>query len=363
MAIQAIIQKLYSGYLQKKWHMNPSGARLMAGEFYQDYKKYSFFKAYRIHKYGFTVMDWTFLRVTPENYRDYLSNAAYYGMHPINGDFTTWIDDKLTLKYLCAGTALDCYLPEYYFQVDACGTILPLMDYASDKAVTKAEDVAKLLREKGELAIKRVSGAIGEGFYKAQYSDGAYLMNDKTLSEKGFCQMLCGLENYLIIEYLHPHKDITAYCPNTVNCVRYLAGRVGDELMMLKGYIRFGTIQSGFVENYNIGGVLCYLDKNGCFCEGNVIDHGDNRVIHQHPDNGTELKGRIPLWDAIEKAVADFGNYFPQLSYMGFDFVVTDDEKIKLLEINSLTSLDGLQIDGPIFSMPGGVFFKRRMNG
>ena len=51
----------------------------------------------------------------------------------------------------------------------------------------------------------------------------------------------------------------------------------------------------------------------------------------------------------------------PQLSYMGIDFCVTNDERVKVLEINSLTSLDCLQTDCSIFDVPGGSFFKERL--
>lgn len=47
----------------------------------------------------------------------------------------------------------------------------------------------------------------------------------------------------------------------------------------------------------------------------------------------------------------------PQMKYMGFDFVVTDREQVKLLEINSLTSLDSIQLDRSILETENGKWF------
>ena len=86
-----------------------------------------------------------------------------------------------------------------------------------------------------------------------------------------------------------------------------------------------------------------------------------NIIITHHPDTGTELKGIIPLWNGIQKASADFCEHFPQLNYLGFDFVVTSKNEVKILEINSLTSLDSLQLAGSILDSKNGSFYKDRM--
>lgn len=324
---------------------------------------YSPIKAFNIHRHGFTVSDWNFLDLNKDKCKEYLSNTEYYAMHPINGRFSAWIDDKLTLKYLCSGTELDGYMPEYYFQIDSEGRILPLMDYDTDKSLSNAEEVAKLLREKSELAIKLVAGSIGKGFYKAEYKDGKYLLNGEVLNETEFCVRLSTLRDYLIIEYLHPHEKLAKFCPDTVNCIRYLLGRVDGKMVMLKGYIRFGTKASGFVENYNAGGVLCYLNENGQFSGGNIIDmeKGKNMIISSHPDSGAELDGEIPLWSEIVEVGRKLDRHFPQMDYLGIDFVITSKEEVKILEINSLTSLDSFQLDGSILKTPSGRFYKERM--
>ena len=57
----------------------------------------------------------------------------------------------------------------------------------------------------------------------------------------------------------------------------------------------------------------------------------------------------------------ELGKYFPQMNYMGLDFVATSKNEVKILEINSLTSLDAIQLQGSILKMPQGEFFKQHL--
>lgn len=347
------------GFLGRKFGSSHPGIRLRSKV--KDYKKYGFFQSLKPHKYGFSVANWNIFELTPQSCSDYLSDAQYVKMHPLNGIFSKWIDDKLTLKYLLAGTELNRYMPEYYFQIDGKGALLTLPDFPQRNGKSGFGAVADYLKGKKELAVKKIAGSIGAGFYKAEYDGTHFLLNGEAFDEEGFLRKLETLRNYLIIEYLHPHPELAEYCPATVNSIRFLAGRMENELKMLKGFIRFGTKKSGFVENYNAGGVLCYLDGDGKFTEGNVLEGKKNQKIRTHPDSGKELSGQIPEWDQIREIVGKFSQYFPQLSYLGFDFVITSEGKVKMLEINSLTSLDSLQLDGSILLGPSGDFFRERI--
>lgn len=346
--------------------MKSPGAELLASSFLYDYKKYKkqFFKVFSIHRRGYNWNDWHVCGLTEENRKRFLSTAQYYAMHPLNEQRTYWIDDKLTIKYLCAGTPLDRLMPKYFYQIDASGTVLALPDApAFDTASRSCSAIVDLLEAVGELALKRVAGSLGEGFYKAEYRDSRYYLNGEAHSRDTLEKKLGTLRDYLITEYLHPHKDMVPFSADTVNTLRYLVGRTDSGMILLKSYIRFGTKASGFVENYGAGGVLCYVSGDGTFSCGNILDFGTmrNTVIRAHPDTGIDLKGQIPLWKDIEKAADDFCRYFPQLDYLGLDFVITDKNEVKILEINSLTSLDGFQMDGPIFDRPEGEFCRKRL--
>lgn len=362
-----LIRKALRFYTRKRWRIkDPYIAKHLLEDFIDDYKQHKmpYFKIWEVHHRGFTVSDWMFLKLTKYNYRSYLSNVQYYRMHPLNGKYSYIIDSKWTLKQHCVGTELDKYMPKYYYSIDSEGKIERLMDCPYENEIASKEDIARLLRDEGPLAIKLVSGSIGKGFIKGEFRGEKFILNGEELDENEFCTRISELRNYLITEYLYPHNELAKYCPYTCNCIRYLAGRFDGKMQMLKGFIRFGTEKSGFVENYNAGGVLCYLNKKGEFCCGNEIDFisGQNCLIDEHPDNGTRLEGKIPHWAELLEAVNKFGEVLPQLSYLGIDFVITSDERVKVLEINSLTSLDSLQLDSSILETEAGRFYRKLMN-
>ncbi len=365
MRIKNIFKKFYIKNLRKKWKLTETSANMLASSFLVDYKnhKFSFSYIHKVHKYGYSIDDWRFCGLTKDNYQKFLSTAQYYGMHPLNGRHSKWIDDKLTLKYLCQGTVMQEYMPKYYYQINERGEIIPLMDCKEGDSTV--ESILNTLKEKGTLAIKLIAGSIGEGFIKAEVINGEYFLNGKLFSEIDAIQKIASLKNYLITEYLRPHQDLAKFCSNTCNAIRYLIGRMPNgSIKLLKAFIRFGTINSKFVENYNAGGVLCYIDENGEFNGGNIADLETrlNIKISEHPDTKEKLIGKIPLWDKIVDSAKLLSQTFPQMSYLGIDYVITDAGQVKIIEINSLSSLDALQLDGSIFESPAEEFYNTRLH-
>lgn len=347
------VKKVYTLYLRRKWGMSPLGGVLLASRFLGEYKARpaSIRQLRAAHRRGFPWEVWNELGLEEKDWRQYLSTARYYAMQPLNGRYTSWVDDKLMLRYLCLGTELDKYMPAYYYLIDDAGRVCRLPD-GPGTGYAGVGAVAALLREKGQLALKKVSGSAGAGFYKAEYADGAFFLNGERMTQEGLTRALAGLRDYIVTEYLRPHPALAEQWPDTPNPIRYFVGRVGEQWLMLRSFIRFGTRASGSVEHHWAGGVLCYVDENGRYESGNLLDKetGRNRTVDTHPDTDRPLRGEIPHWDQIAEAAEAYCKLFPQMKYLGFDFAVTDDDRVKLLEVNSLTSLAAIQMDGPIFN-------------
>ena len=49
------------------------------------------------------------------------------------------------------------------------------------------------------------------------------------------------------------------------------------------------------------------------------------------------------------------------MCYMGIDFCITNENKVKIIEINSLSSLDSIQTDKSIYETAAADFFKERL--
>lgn len=364
MNLKNLPKRLYQMYLSKHWNLSWYASGALMYDFLFDYaaRKLPLKEVLRIHAKGFSVYDWCYCGITHETSHKYLSNVDYSRPHPYNGEYSKWIDDKLTLKHICAGTPVDQYMPEYYYHIDETGKVLRLMDCHLGTGMASAVEVSLLLEEKRTLAIKRLKGAVGNGFYKAEYAHGDYFLNGEKMTQEIFCSKVNTLRNYLVTEYFFPHVEFARYCTTTPGCIRYAACRVDGALKLLASFVRFGTSKSGFVENYGSSGemcLVCSVDDNGYYRHGSQLDPVtyERCLLDRHPDTGVTLTGRIPHWEEICRAVKIFGEQFPQLVYLGFDFVVTSDDRVKILEINSLSSIDCLQEERSVFDSPAGAFF------
>lgn len=364
MKLQNILSKIETLIFSKKNKIGVYGASYLKKSMKNELesKLYSKNKIKKIHKKGFLVENWKVSKINETNYKEYLSDIDYWKMHPINGRYSHWIDDKLTLKYMLAGNSkLRRVMPDYYWHIDDEGNLFPLLDFRNRFDLKdEYEKVLELLKEKQNLALKLISGSLGEGFYKFSYLEGKIFINNTECSKEDTLSFLKKLKGYLITEFLKPNKFFSKYYEKTTNTIRYLSGRLDNEVVLLKGFVRFGTIKSNFVDNYNAGGVLCYFDENGNFENGHILgeDFSDNNLI-VHPDTNEVLKGTLPDFEKMKMIAEEIHKYLPQLKYCGIDFVYTDKDEYKILEINSLTSLDSLQLEGSILKSKYGKFFKR----
>ncbi|MDO5759807.1 MAG: sugar-transfer associated ATP-grasp domain-containing protein [Bacteroidota bacterium] len=337
---------------------------MLTSVYINDYKqnKSKFFTIIKTHLKGWSYNDWQVCGITKKNRKSYLSTREYCCLHPFNGNYSFWIDDKLTLKYILSGTKAGGYLPDYYYQIE--DKILALPDL--DKVVYElnAEGIAKLLEDKKTLAFKLVKGSLGVGFYKAQWNEeeNLFYLNEQAFSRERFVKRIKELKGYIITEYLFPHKEFAKYCDKSVGCLRYTMGKMKrGEWREIISFMRIGTKKSKFVENYNRGGVLTFIN-NGNYQGGNIIGEDSKNIqIDKHPDNDIELKGSIPMWNEIVEVAHSVADTLPQLSYIGIDFCITNEDKIKIIEINSLTSLDVIETLHSIYSTSAGEFFKERL--
>lgn len=281
--------------------------------------------------------------------KDYLSARDYYKLHPINGAYSVWIDDKMTTKYVLA--KYNQYLPEYYFQLEKNRT-MRLGDcpktYSAD-----LDGVLDLLKDKKLLAAKRLWGAGGVGFYRLAYQDGQFLLTGKPVSEEELRKFLAGLESYLILEFIENHRAIREIWPESTNTMRVLMANCDGKLVLMRSFIRFGNANSNGVDNAHAGGIESVIDEDTgkiLFTQSQDV-YGTPTKITRHPDSGVSFDIQIPRWEEIISKLEEICMEYPQLRYWGFDVAVTEDS-FKILEINSLSGLMAAQSKEPLMKDP-----------
>jgi hypothetical protein len=306
-----------------------------------------------IHRYG---LDAT-------NAHRYLPYFAYLKMHPLNGAYSHWIDDKLTLRHTFDAYAR--YLPGYHYHVRK-GCILRLRDcpHPNDSEAT-VDEVIELLESQGRLAAKPVSASGGKGFMKLEYQDGSFRVLGTERSRSEVSALIRGFDDYIVTDYVQAHRLIRRIYPDTANLLRVVFINPNGHAPALIGSImRFGLAASGGVDSAGSGAIFCGVDLD----TGRLT--GPRRLIGRsvepvgtHPDTGEPIEGFVlPHWAMIRHEITTIGRAFPQLVHLGYDIAITDDG-FKIIEINSLSDIKLAQAFYPLFDRePAASFYRARIH-
>ena len=284
------------------------------------------FPSYRIAQYN----------LTDENWDKILSDYQYAWLNRINNVYQKWINDKLTLRYVL--DSYKEYLAEYYFYVgrrNGSVHIKKLQD-CPEEIDESISGIIDILKAKGKLVFKPNAGTHGDGFYKIEYRKPFILINDSKSSEEDLIKILSSQKStYVVTDYLEMHSHLKKIYPGAVNTVRIMViNRNCTEPKIMQTYLRVGTSKTGVTDNIAYGGIAIYVDKDsGFYDRAGLLKNHQYQSIKFHPDTGTLLEGYLPNWDIVKSGVYKIANSMPQLEYLGFDVVITE-EGFKILEIN-----------------------------
>lgn len=296
---------------------------------------------------------------TDSDYYKYIPEILYYKLHPINGRFSQWIDDKLTMKYMLQ--PFNEYLPKYYYHLED-GKLFRLSDCPTDFG-NQILDLVKLIQLVGAVAAKKIAGTKGDGFYKLSYDKNVYYINNKVANYEAFLELLKNMDGYLFIEYLTVCNLLYKINPESANTIRVSVINEEDDPVITASFIRFGTKCSGVVDNISAGGIFCGVNiENGELFRPSQYDDDWNVIdATYHPDTNVKIEGIIPGWEEMVEKLKEISRYLPQLIYLGYDILVTNDG-FKIIEINSLQGLQHLQLFYPTrLNESSRKFFDKRL--
>ena len=284
-------------------------------------------------------------------------------LHPLNGGYSQWIDDKLTMRYVFSAYAE--YMPKYYFQISD-GRVSKLMDCPeSISVIPDFSDVITLLKKEEVLVLKSLTGYGGAGFYKLSFTNDNIYINNILSTLSDIQLLLSSLKSYIVSEYVYGHqvlRKIYSVTPGTLRLM--IIHDYPKEPKITGAFMQFGGKQTGMVDNACAGGIYCgvRLSDGGLFDAKLEDDNGQTIGTKSHPDTGANIEGEIlPNWGFITKKIIEIVSSFPQLAYMGFDIIITDDG-FKFIEINSHLGSSYIQAFYPLMENEDFVsFIEKRM--
>lgn len=285
------------------------------------------FYSYRIKQYG----------ITKENYKDFLSDYEYKRLRPLNNEYRKWLWDKISLYYVLR--KYEAVLPEYYFHLCPRDDKMFYFNISTKESQyeNSIQGIIGLLMSKKKLALKPTIGSHGNGFYKLEYSNNVFFINDKEYHVDDFIQFIKELNNYYILtEYIEMHSSLKAIYDNVACTIRIMViNRNGYDPVIENCYFRIATKKTGQTDNIFSGGIFARVNiDTGEFGDSEIIENHVMKPCLQHPDTHTKIKGVLPYWKDIKEQVGEICKYISPIEYLGFDIVITDIG-FKILEINT----------------------------
>jgi len=304
-----------------------------------DYKETTKEEKYWAYSKGFASYKLKYYGITKDNYHDFLSDYDYYwNENYLDKDFEALYESKI-FTYFTLYPYKD-NMPKHYYFIDRYGNIKPLGVEKNNSGTI--DELISLVKQTG-IAAKATEGGHGKGFYKLDFIENIFYVNEVETSEKDFRNLLTSMRCYLITDFLRPAKALQDLCgKDSFGVMRIVT--VYDEQegpQVTAALIRLGSKGAGWLTDFT-GTVYCGIDlEKGTFFEPYYCDEFDllYHRIEKHPDTNIALQGYDLTsngidWSELRKLVLSISRHLSMTPHLTFDIIPTDDG-FKILEINS----------------------------
>jgi hypothetical protein len=175
------------------------------------------------------------------------------------------------------------------------------------------EELATFLRSHERVMAKVPDSLGGDGV--ESFETAAALADSATFRSERLAR-----RQYLLEEFLAQDAEMARLCPTSVNTLRIVTFRDGDEVRTLVRVLKMGN--GGDVDNFSGGGMYTILDADGVARHPAFDEFGG--VFSTHPLTGASIVGfSVPQWDAVERLADAVAREVPGIPYVGWDIAIT----------------------------------------
>lgn len=214
--------------------------------------------------------------------------------------------------------------------------------YDDSKPISKAEALEICGNLKDVVIKPSMIGMWGTGVRIFSSDNGR--LNEKETVQDLFNQFD---KNFIVQKKVIQHTEMSRLNPTSLNTLRVLSFRHGDEVTVLYAVVRIGR-KDKMVDNETAGGINADIDlENGCIKDCAYGTPAEKRILTT--DIGTELKGfEIPSFDKVVSIVKDLHQRLPYFHLVGWDFGVDEAGRPVMIEWNRCPDLSQTA-HGPAF--------------
>lgn len=265
----------------------------------------------------------------------------------INGEYAILLDDKYLFAHFLRNEPY-VSLPEFYIKkknliLFETGTLVDF-DY-----------IFKSLNNNQYLFKPSKAGG-GNGIFLMDTRPELWEIDSVPYSKDDLRKLFKELDDYLIFKKIIQSGFAHNVNPNSVNTIRMLTmiDPHNGKAFLGGAYFRFGTVNSGSVDNMSKGGIGFGIDlQTGKLGKGAAIPVSEKlNWVSKHPDTGFNLEGfTIPLWDYMKNEVLSLSQRLSFLPYIGWDIAPMENDFI-IIEANSHNDFRGHQRHEPLLNSP-----------
>lgn len=313
----------------------------------------------RAWRLGFLSLTYRMCQIDRNGPKDYITDRMRYLKTPfLNGAYSMVLDDKLIFNEVFRKHP--GLLPETYALLRR-DRVLPL---TSDR-VASHDDLLRLLEKKGRLVIKPTTGGGGNHIVLLESRPEGVAWNGEVLPRERIKERFQSTRDRLVMEFVQQARYAQEIHPGSANTIRVLCLWNDDEKepFVARAVHRFGSPATTPVDNITQGGLDALVDlETGRLGKGaRMTAEGRPEWHESHPDTGARIEGvQVPHWREILAGLLAVHSKYPELPYVGWDVLVTEDG-FRLLEGNNMSGLWMFQVHGPLLAEPRvRRFFERR---
>ena len=342
---------LLSKMLPKKYY-----DEIFVGEFIicVDLKMLNLKKTALSYKHGFLPFEYIWFDLEHNDYRNYIPTRSNYQRRRINGSYNAILGNKILFEK---------HLKSVITGIDKLHVVESLAYVENGFLHSLNEDVISGdidsligVLEKSDIIIKPISGDAGVGFECLSCRESNLFINHQSVSCDFLKSHIKKLDNYLIQRRIIQKGFAGEIYSGSVNTMRIATMIDPDTGRPFIAYAvhRFGSRQSGFVDNVGKGGITAEIDLNtGRLSMAHLYTKkGHRETFEDHPESKIKIYNQqIPNWAELKRKITEMTGRMPYLIYVGWDFVLSDGE-LYVLEGNVSPGLGLVQLYNPMKEYP-----------
>lgn len=175
------------------------------------------------------------------------------------------------------------------------------------------EQIYSFFKRHEDVIIKPRDGDSGKGI--------AIVHGSNKLAISEIDNLIQGNESGIAEELLHNHPKLNELNTSSLNTMRIITVRNGDNMDILFAGIRFGK-KGSEIDNISLGGRIAPIDT----VSGQISGYSRTKktATADNEENEDYIGFQIPMWDELNAYLYKLTSVVPKMRYMAWDIAITE---------------------------------------